>query len=113
MCLFYHHDFHIDQNEVGDTAYYEPQQRAVFHYKGNNWFMINGAVEKSQAPFEPEPETADGLALGVHQWACGLKEIHHMEGTWRDAEDGLLSGNDVAHGSVDSTIGFTVNIPQS
>ena len=34
--LFFHHDFHIDQNEVGDTSYFEPQRRAVFHYKGNN-----------------------------------------------------------------------------
>ncbi|MDF1519404.1 MAG: glycoside hydrolase family 15 protein [Brevefilum sp.] len=109
--LFIHHDFHIDQNEVGDTAYYEPERRAVFHYKKKNWFMINGAVKANQAPFEPEEETADELALGVHQWACGLKEIHNMEGTWRDAEDGVLSGNDVAHGSVDSTVGFTVKVP--
>jgi len=111
--LFFHHDFHIDQNEFGDTAYYEPERRAVFHYKGKNWFMINGAVKQDQSPYEPEPETADDLALGVHQWACGLKEIHHMEGTWRDAEDGVLSGNDVAHGSVDSTVGLTVKVPQS
>jgi GH15 family glucan-1,4-alpha-glucosidase len=109
--LFFHHDFHIEQNEVGDTAYYEPERRAVFHYKRNNWFMINGAVERNQATIEPDEETADDLVLGVHQWACGLKEIHQMEGTWRDAEDGLLSGNDVAHGSVDSTVGFTVKVP--
>lgn len=110
--LFLHHDFHIDQNEVGDTAYYEPQRRSVFHYKGKNWFMLNGAVETDQAPFEPEDRTKQGIALGVHQWACGLKEIHDFQGTWRDAEDGILSGNDVAHGSVDSTIGFTVNVPE-
>jgi len=111
--ILLHHDFHIDQNKIGDTAYYEPERRAGFHYKGKNWFMINGAVDSEQAPFEPEPETANNLASGVHQWACGLKEIHNMEGTWRDAEDGILSGSDVAHGSVDSTIGFTVNIPQA
>ncbi|MBW6466674.1 MAG: glycoside hydrolase family 15 protein [Brevefilum sp.] len=109
--LFFHHDFHINQNEVGDTAYYEPERRAVFHYKGNNWFMINGAVAANQAPFAPDQETSHGLALGVHQWACGLKEIHNLQGTWRDAEDGVLSGNDVAHGSVDSTVGFTVHVP--
>lgn len=108
--LFFHHDFHIDQNEVGDTTYYEPQRRSVFHYKGKNWFMLNGAVETDQAPFDPEDRTKAGIALGVHQWACGLKEIHDFQGTWRDAEDGVLSGNDVAHGSVDSTIGFTVKV---
>ncbi len=109
--LFFYHDFHINQNEVGDTAYYEPERRSVFHYKGKNWFMINGAVEADQSPFDAGESLYDGLVIGVHQWACGLKEIHNLQGTWRDAEDGVLSGNDVAHGSVDSTIGFTVHIP--
>jgi len=108
--LFFHHDFHIDQNEVGDTAYYEPDRRALIHYKGLHWFLINGAVETDQAPFEAGENTKAGLVTGVHQWACGLKEIHNLEGTWRDAEDGQLSGSDVAHGSVDSTVGFTVHV---
>ena len=109
--LFFHHDFHINQNEVGDTAYYEPERRSVFHYKGKHWFMINGAVEAGQSPFPPDQAQSHNLTLGVHQWACGLKEIHNLQGTWRDAEDGILSGSDVAHGSVDSTVGFTVQIP--
>lgn len=108
--LFFHHDFHINQNEVGDTAYYEPERRAVIHYKGFNWFLINGAVESDQAPFTGEA-TAHGMVTGVHQWACGLKEIRNLEGTWRDAEDGQLAGGVVAHGSVDSTVGFTLHIP--
>src|SRR5579883_2206308 len=39
--LFFHYDFHIAGNEVGDTAYYEPDRRAVIHYKGARWFLIN------------------------------------------------------------------------
>jgi len=39
--LFFHHDFHIAGNEVGDTAYYEPDRRAVLHYKGSRWFLAN------------------------------------------------------------------------
>lgn len=108
--LFFHHDFHINQNAVGDTAYYEPERRAVIHYKGYHWFLINGAVEADQAPFVSE-DTFSDTAVGVHQWACGLKEIHNLEGTWRDAEDGQLAGGTVAHGSVDSTVGFTLHIP--
>lgn len=73
--------------------------------------MINGAVEAEQSPFDAGESLYDDLVIGVHQWACGLKEIHNLQGTWRDAEDGVLSGNDVAHGSVDSTIGFTLHIP--
>ena len=32
----------------------------------------------------------------MDQWAVGIKEFQGKEGTWRDAEDGLLSGNAVA-----------------
>ena len=113
--LFFHHDFHIAGNEVGDTAYYEPDRRAVLHYKGARWFLANGAVvqvEGDPGPGWTSPlDTAPGLAMGVHQWACGLKEVHNLQGTWRDAEDGRLEGGAVAHGSVDSCIGFTLNIP--
>jgi glucoamylase len=42
--LFFHHDFHIAGNDIGDTTYYEPERRAIFHYKDKYWFMINGAV---------------------------------------------------------------------
>ena len=113
--LFFHHDFHIAGNEVGDTAYYEPDRRAVLHYKGSRWFLANGAVvqvEDDPGPgWMPSPDTAHGLIAGVHQWACGLKEVHGLQGTWRDAEDGQLAGGAVAHGSVDSCIGFTLRIP--
>ena len=112
--LFFHHDFHIAGNNIGDTAYYEPERRAIFHYKNNYWFMINGAVYINQGEpgqdWEPSGNTFPGLVIGVHQWACGLKEIRNMQGTWRDAEDGQLQGGLVAHGSVDLTIGFTLKI---
>lgn len=110
--LFFHHDFHIAGNDIGDTAYYEPERRAVFHYKDKYWFMMNGAVEVGKgAPgpaWGPTKDTFPGLVLGIHQWACGLKEIRNLQGTWRDAEDGQLEGGVVAHGSVDSTIGFNL-----
>jgi glucoamylase len=113
--LFFHHDFRINGNEAGDTAYYEPDHRAVIHYKGANWFLINGAVVVADGDpgpgWEPAANTIPGLVAGVHEWACGLKEVPNLEGTWRDAEDNNLSGNPVAHGLVDSTAGFTLRIP--
>jgi len=33
------------------------------------------------------------------------------EGTWRDAEDGVLGGNPVAQGAVDSTLGVSLMVP--
>lgn len=113
--LFFHHDFHISGHEVGDTAYYEPDRRAVIHYKGGRWFLINGAValpaEDAVANWPPTPDTFPGLLVGVHQWACGYKELGGREGTWRDAEDGELSGSAIAQGSVDSTVSFGVRLP--
>lgn len=113
--LFFHQDFHINGNDVGDTAYYEPDRRAIFHYKEACWFLINGALFVDGNDIQTEKETIPniypGLDVGLHQWACGLKEIRNLQGTWRDAEDGQLSGNSIAHGSVDSTVGFVFQIP--
>lgn len=96
--LFFSHDFHISGSEVGDTANYDPRNQALLHYKGNRYFLMN---------------CCDPTKCGVEHFACGLKEIHGLEGTWKDAEDGVLSGNAIAHGSVDSTVGITIPLPAS
>lgn len=36
--LFFHHDFHISESEVGNTAYYEPERRAVLHIRARAGF---------------------------------------------------------------------------
>ena len=38
--LFFCHDLTISGTMVGDSAYYEPEQQALFHYKGKCWFKI-------------------------------------------------------------------------
>ena len=109
--LFFHHDFHISGHELGDTAYYEPERRAVYHYKGPRWFLINTAVP-GKLP-EDARDSVQGWHIGVHQWACGHKELKRLEGTWKDAEDGVLSGNPIAQGSVDSTVAVHLKVPAS
>ncbi|MBS1954062.1 MAG: glycoside hydrolase family 15 protein [Cyanobacteria bacterium SZAS-4] len=96
--LFFHHDFHIYENEVGDTAFYDPRTQSVIHYKGSRYFLINGGDDNKSA---------------LDQWAVGQKEMQGAEGTWRDAEDGTLSGNAIAQGSVDSTVGLNLDVPAS
>ncbi|MFX6926386.1 hypothetical protein ABTH56_19505, partial [Acinetobacter baumannii] len=49
--------------------------------------------------------------FGINQWSTGNKEVNGAEGTWRDAEDGLLGNNGIAQGSVDSTIGLSLTVP--
>jgi glucoamylase len=107
--LFFHHDFHISSHDVGDTAYYEPERRAVYHYKGPRWFLINAAVPGKRP--EDARDTVEGWHIGVSQYACGHKRVAGLQGTWKDAEDGVLSGNPIAQGSVDSTVGLQLTLP--
>ncbi|MEW5899194.1 MAG: glycoside hydrolase family 15 protein [Bacillota bacterium] len=88
--VFFTQDFSIDETEVGDTALYDPQLHTIYHYKKNRYFMIGGFCG---------PER-------FYQYATGTKRFGGAEGTWRDAEDGVLSGNPIAQGSVDSVISF-------
>jgi glucoamylase len=94
--FFFHHDFHLYDNDVGDTAYYEPQRKVIFHYKDLRWFLINGYRGRDDH--------------GVDQFATGQSEVNGLQGTWRDAEDGSLSGNPIAQGAVDSTIGLHLKL---
>ena len=95
--LFWHHDFNLNESSEGNTAYYAPKLKAMIHYKGKTWMLANVRVE------------ANGRAdHGVHHYAIGVSHAHGAEGTWRDAEDGVLGMNGVAQGAVDSTIGAHV-----
>ena len=98
--LFFGQDFHVSSHAIGDSAYYEPERRAVFHYKGKRWFMINCGIFREEA-----------WLLGVSQWSIGKKEEPGSESTWRDADDGELSGNAVAQGSVDSCVALHLTVP--
>ncbi len=93
--VFFHHDFHLKENDVGDTALYSPETGALLHYKDDRYFLMNCAVNGD---------------VGVHRYACGQKEVAGAEGTWRDAEDGELSGNPIAQGSVDSVLGAALTL---
>ncbi len=92
--LFFTHDFHIYGGSVGDTVMYEPILDSIIHYKRNRYFLIGGTAQDK----------------GLHQFATGYKEQPGREGTWRDAEDGLLEGNPIAQGSVDSAVSFELDL---
>lgn len=85
--IFLHHDFRISENQIGDTAFYDPDNFALIHYKKDRYFLIN-----SQPHFD--------------KFVTGRKAFGDLEGTWRDAEDGELHGAAITEGSVDSTIGL-------
>jgi len=93
--LFLAHDFHISESDIADTAFYNPFLDAVVHYKRDVFLLV-----AARAP--------DGG--GLSQYAMGIKGFGGAEGTWRDAEDGHLSMNPIAQGSVDSVLAVTVRL---
>jgi len=98
--LFFGQDFSIGGHAVGDSVFYEPTRRLVFHYKGRCWFLVGTAKGKPGAC----------SYSGVDQWAVGVKGVGDKVGTWLDAEDGELSGNPVAQGSVDSVVALHLEV---
>jgi GH15 family glucan-1,4-alpha-glucosidase len=95
--FFQHFDAHLYGNDTGDSAYYDPRSQAVVHYKGRRYFLISGS--------------SGGSAYGLSSFAIGQKDAPGKEGTWRDAEDGELSRNPVAQGSIDSVGMVAVTVP--
>ncbi len=93
--LFFSHDLHLSDTDKGITAYYDPKTDAIVHFKKDIYFSISGSSGKE----------------GLFQFAVGVTEFGGLKGTWKDAEDGDLSRNPVAHGSVDSTISLRTKIP--
>jgi len=88
--LFFSHDFHISGNDIGDTAAYKPENKTILHYKGERYFLINILANHK---------------FGIDSFATG------NEGTWYEAERGSLSGNPIAQGRVDSSIGIPLTLP--
>lgn len=94
--LFFHIDPSIQETQVGDTANYDPMTSGLVIYKGDYYFLVNGCHAGK---------------CGIDQWAIGSKRIGGAEGTWRDAEDGVLGRNAISQGSVDATVGLNVAVP--
>ncbi len=96
--LFFACDLRIDESDIGDTAYYDPFAQALIHYKRDRYFLFSGRIGAGST----------GMEAGISAYSCGERGV---EGTWRDAEDGVLSGRAIAQGSVDSVIGYAITLP--
>lgn len=92
--VFFHQQFQISGLSHGNTAYYDPELKGIVHYRGRRAFLVSGRGEEG----------------AFNDYSVGLFHIEGKDGTWKDAEDGVLSKNPVEHGSVDSTISFNKRI---
>lgn len=93
--LFMHQVFEISRAGRADTALFVPDESYILDYKGRCSLLIYG-------------ETSEGQVYD--QFAIGNYGIEGKEGTFKDAEDGELSGSAVEHGGVDSVIRFNQTV---
>jgi len=93
--VFMHQVFEISRGGRGDTALYEPEEHYILDYKGRCSLLVYG-------------QTDEGLPFD--QYSVGNYGIEGKEGTYKDAEDGELSGNAVEHGGVDSVIRISMQV---
>ena len=94
--LFHNNHFHVFGTNVGNTSYFDPKLRMIVHYHTQRYLMA-GFFADSEARMD--------------SYATGVSGFHGAEGTWRDAEDGVLGCNPIAQGAVDSTMGLHVQLP--
>lgn len=94
--VFMHQVFQISRGGRADTALYVPDDNYILDYKGRCCLLIAAQAGPDKVSFD--------------QFSVGNYAIEGKEGTYRDAEDGELSGNAVEHGGVDSVIGLTLSI---
>lgn len=92
--LFMHQAFDIGQNKLADSARHIPDAKAILHYCGRRSLLVSGQTDVGQS--------YDQLSVGLYGGG--------LDGTWRDAEDGQLSGSLSSSGQTDSVIGFSLTI---
>lgn len=92
--IFLAQQFRIRESRRGDTGYYDPKTGAIVHYKGKVALLVNSFYKSQQ----------------FSEFNIGLFGIEGREGTWHDAFDGVLEGNSIEHGSVDSIIAHTLQV---
>ncbi len=93
--LFFHQNFYIYGNDIGDTAAFYPEFNGILHYKEGRYFLASTLDENSKQ---------------MDQYATGVKDVGNLKGTWKDAEDNELSMNPVSIGSVDSVVRHSFDI---
>ena len=92
--IFFNHQFAIYHSADADTALYDPATHTIIHYEGRRAFLMN----------------ARSGERGFDDFSVGIFQLEGKEGTYKDAEDGVLGKNTIEHGRVDSTLGVVQDI---
>lgn len=87
--LFAYHSFKIAESMYQETTYVDAERQALVHYKRGLYFE-----------FFSDP--------GFARAACGEHTLKGLQGSYVDAEDGMLEGRTIAHGAADSVLQWEV-----
>ncbi len=93
--LFFHQVFLIYESNKRNTAFYDPTQKCIIHYKGRRVFLVNGITEDQEK---------------IQEYSVGAYQYDGFEGVYKDAEDLKLSKNAVEHGNVDSVFKLSIDV---
>lgn len=93
--IFFNQQFELYGAALRDTAFYDPIHKVIIHYKGRRVLLVNAISNERK---------------GFDDYSVGILGLEGKEGTFKDAEDGVLSKNPIEHGSVDSVIGLPINL---
>lgn len=89
--LFAYHSLSIAESMYQETAYVDPESSSVLHYKRGFYFE-----------FFSDPTFTRAV--------CGEHTLKGLQGTYVDAEDGVLEGRQIAHGAADSAMQWDLNV---
>jgi len=91
--IFFGQEFRISEVKARNTGFYDPTHATVVHYKGCRVFVVDGRTQSGS---------------GIDDYTIGMFDYEGKQGSYKDAEDGVLSRNAVEHGSVDSVVRFSL-----
>ncbi len=89
--LFQYQNMSIAESMYQDTCYWDKSQNAVVHYKRDYYLQLWG-----------EPRF-DGFTCGEHT-------LKGLQGSYVDAEDGVLDGSVISHGATDSVLQWNLDL---
>lgn len=113
--IFFNHDFHIYGDKQKDTAFYEPYTNSMIHYRETRYFLIGASTDAATecrtgikgGKYASILRSMEQLkTCGISSFTTGKSHYKGFQGTWKDAEDGVLSEHPIEQGSVDSTVGI-------
>src|SRR3989344_2925696 len=89
--IFFGQEFEMYQSRMAHTAYYDPDDQVIIHYRNERAFAVN-------AQFEGKP---------FDEFCTGVFGSEGKQGTFFDAADGKLDRNPIEHGRADSVLGLS------